>query len=93
MPPSTQRNFENMLFAAAFNDDDPCHPNGLALVNCTDSKGKKVPVICIVLDNEEGTYYTPYALMITSSFAPFLNELKPPAKLKGNWTWDTQTII
>ena len=93
MSQSIQRNFENLLFAASTHEEDPCHPNGLALVNCTDTTGSKFPVLCVVLDNEEGTFYTPYALMITSKFKPLLDQLSPPETLKGEWTWETQKII
>mgnify|MGYP005670779135 CR=1 FL=1 len=83
-----QKNFENLIFAAQQTDEDPCHPNGLAVVICKDFKGRSFPVLCLVFDHQdEGTFYTPYALMIDQTIAPLINKLVPPEGLKGEWTW------
>lgn len=85
---SSARNFDILQWAMANNEDDPNHINGAAIVECKADKGRTFQVLCVVHDSDEGTFYTPYALMLTGSLFPLMNKLQPPENLKGTWVWD-----
>ena len=73
-------NFETFMRAAKNGD--------IALVSCTDKKGREYQVLSVVATGVEKYAYLPFAMMITPAFYPLVNKLNPPTKLKGEWLWD-----
>jgi hypothetical protein len=84
---SSARNFKILQWAMTTNEEEPNHKNGVALVECQADKGRTFQVLCVVHDSDEGTFYTPYALMLTGSLFPLMNKLRPPENLRGAWVW------
>ncbi len=76
----TAANFETFMRAAKNGD--------IALVSCTDAKGRDYQVLSVVATGVEKYAYLPFGIMITPSLYPLVNKFKPPTHLKGEWLWD-----